>query len=249
MKRNALIKNILMRRLAVLAAAMVLSVTAAVPAFAAERLGTPEDVYWGGSDDDDSDDEGNYAHWDEIEEAYQYEIYLYCEESRVKEVKTKKTKYNFSKYMTKEGDYTFRVRALAKNKDRDYKTGDWSDYSDTRYVSSEFAELMQRGGVVDTKTSGPGAVTAAGQWKQDTTGWWYQNADGSYPRDNWFQDPSDGRWYFFDTNGYMMTGWIRWNGGLYYCDAQGTPSGAMVTGNYVIDGVNYSFLESGALLQ
>ncbi|MGE9893378.1 hypothetical protein ACQRAF_14075 [Lachnospiraceae bacterium SGI.240] len=23
------------------------------------------------------------------------------------------------------------------------------------------------------------------QWKQNTTGWWYQNADGSYPRNQW----------------------------------------------------------------
>ena len=25
----------------------------------------------------------------------------------------------------------------------------------------------------------------AGEWKQDNTGWWYQNDDGSYPANTW----------------------------------------------------------------
>lgn len=25
----------------------------------------------------------------------------------------------------------------------------------------------------------------AGEWKQDNTGWWYQNDDGSYPVNSW----------------------------------------------------------------
>ena len=30
------------------------------------------------------------------------------------------------------------------------------------------------------------AITAlAGSWKQDNTGWWYQEADGSYPVNTW----------------------------------------------------------------
>lgn len=28
----------------------------------------------------------------------------------------------------------------------------------------------------------------AGEWKQDNTGWWYQNDDGTYPVSSWFQD-------------------------------------------------------------
>lgn len=49
------------------------------------------------------------------------------------------------------------------------------------------------------------ATTAlAGEWKQDQTGWWYQNDDGSYQTNQWFQD-FDGTWYYLNESGYMLT--------------------------------------------
>ena len=44
----------------------------------------------------------------------------------------------------------------------------------------------------------------AGEWKQDTTGWWYQNDDGTYISNQWFQD-FDGKWYYLNESGYMLT--------------------------------------------
>lgn len=48
----------------------------------------------------------------------------------------------------------------------------------------------------------------AGQWQQDTAGWWYQNDDGSYFNNGWQWIDSDGdglaECYYFDTNGYML---------------------------------------------
>lgn len=48
----------------------------------------------------------------------------------------------------------------------------------------------------------------AGEWKQDTTGWWWQNDDGSYPTSQWqwIDGNKDGvsECYYFDSNGYMM---------------------------------------------
>ena len=44
----------------------------------------------------------------------------------------------------------------------------------------------------------------AGEWKQDQTGWWYQNDDGSYQTNQWFQD-FDGTWYYLNESGYMLT--------------------------------------------
>lgn len=255
-------KQTLGGRVVMLAAAVLLSLSAAAPAMAAVRLDTPEDVYWGGKNEDDDPENGTYARWDEVENAYEYELYLYCEDSKVKEIKTKKTKYNFSKYMTKAGDYTFRVRALAKNKDKEYKTSLWSEYSDTTYVDEDQAERIKSGTVNEVNTSGPGipktgtdttvqqqtGVVGKDQWLVDSVGWWYRRADGSFPTDGWFQDPADGHWYFFNAQGYMMTGWIDWNGQRFYCNAQGTPSGAMVTGSNTIDGQQYEFDASGALI-
>ena len=238
--------NTWIKRLTVLTMAGVMAAAGAVTSLAATRLDTVEDTYW-------DDDNMTLAIWEEVEDAYRYQVYLYCEESKVAEIKTKNTKYDFEKKMTKAGEYTFRVRALAK--ESDYKDGYWSEYSDSIYIDEDFAELMKNGGVIDTMTSGPGAktdgsapsdevsVVSSGQWVQDSIGWWYRNPDGSYPMASWWQDPSSGIWYYFDVTGYMATGWIDWNGSRYYCDA----SGAMLTGTHVIDGVSCQFDASGAL--
>ena len=45
----------------------------------------------------------------------------------------------------------------------------------------------------------------AGTWQKDGIGWWYQNDDGSYPVLTWITDTDGGR-YFFDCNGYIVTG-------------------------------------------
>lgn len=42
----------------------------------------------------------------------------------------------------------------------------------------------------------------AGEWKQDTTGYWYQNDDGSFPTNTW-QEIS-GKQYYFGADGYML---------------------------------------------
>lgn len=51
-------------------------------------------------------------------------------------------------------------------------------------------------------------ASLAGEWKQDTTGWWWQNDDGSYPTSQWqwVDGNNDGisECYYFDPNGYMM---------------------------------------------
>lgn len=45
--------------------------------------------------------------------------------------------------------------------------------------------------------------TAATQsWIQDSRGWWYQYSDGSYPASAWRK--IDGKWYYFDSNGYWV---------------------------------------------
>ncbi len=55
----------------------------------------------------------------------------------------------------------------------------------------------------------------AGQWKQDNTGWWYQNDDGSYTVNAWFQD-TDYKWYYFNNSGYMQTSPITLADGVTY---------------------------------
>lgn len=236
------------KKLAILVAAGVMMMGAAIPAAAATRLDTVSDTYW---DEDDP-----IARWEEVEDAYQYEVYLYRDDSRTTTIKTKKTSYNFKSKLTAEGEYTFRVRALAKSSSSSFRDGYWSDYSDGLYVSESYAELLKSGGKIDTVNAGPGAlgegseaepdisvVHTGGAWKNNEIGWWYGYSDGYYLTADWFQDPGSGIWYYFDDNGYMVTGWLTWKDNQYYLN----DSGAMLTGEQTISGVVYNFNSSGAL--
>lgn len=87
-----------------------------------------------------------------------------------------------------------------------------------------------------TKTALHSVLAAEIGWREDTAGWWYQNADGSYQKNGWFQD-IDKNWYYFNTKGYMQTGWIWDQGSWYFSDE----SGKMKTGVLEIDGQVYYF--------
>ncbi len=90
-----------------------------------------------------------------------------------------------------------------------------------------------------------------GQWIKGDKGWWYSYTDGSYPKNDWRQLEWNGNtyWYFFDQDGWMVTGWLEWNGRKYYLNpVSGDNQGYMFTGRHVIDGTEYYFDESGALI-
>ena len=72
------------------------------------------------------------------------------------------------------------------------------------------------GGVYYVDANGiyiPGKTQTTGSWQKDNTGWWYRNANGSYPTDKW--EEINSKWYHFNTSGYMETGWIT-TGDLWY---------------------------------
>ncbi|MFQ8776612.1 MAG: hypothetical protein ACLR78_02880 [Roseburia sp.] len=54
-----------------------------------------------------------------------------------------------------------------------------------------------------------GMTAFAGQWVQNTTGWWWQEDNGSYPVSQWkwLDGNKDGIYecYAFDSNGYIYT--------------------------------------------
>ena len=80
----------------------------------------------------------------------------------------------------------------------------------------------------------PVSVQAA-SWKQNKTGWWWQEDNGSYPVSQW--KVINGKWYAFDERGYMRSGWFLSNGKWYYL---GTANdGSMKTGWQLINGSWY----------
>ena len=47
----------------------------------------------------------------------------------------------------------------------------------------------------------------SGEWKQDSTGWWFKKTDGSYPKSSW--EEINSKWYYFDETGYIATSEYR----------------------------------------
>lgn len=87
------------------------------------------------------------------------------------------------------------------------------------------------GGSLLTESIGASAdeLRDTGTWKYDSTGFWYQKQDGSYPK-GWYKVVNT--WYYFDTTtGYMKTGWIKDNDNWYYFTNQGMVSGIMFLDN------------------
>ena len=81
------------------------------------------------------------------------------------------------------------------------------------------------------------------KWKRNDTGWWYVNADGSYPTNKW--QKINNVWYYFDSNGYMKANsWHKHSDGYWYYLL---PSGAMATGWVLISNKWYYFKEDGKM--
>lgn len=244
------------KRFSLLAAVGIMSVACTFTALAKTRLATVEDLYW------DEENSRTKAVWEEIEDADHYEVRLYRDESSIATFTPKKCTIDMKSRMKQEGDYYFMVRAVAKSNSKDFTTGNWSEESDSVYITSSYAEFLEGGGVIDTQNSGPGVQGSGGQtgsasipatsvvgkseWIQDAKGWWYRNADGTYPANGWWQNSPDSPWYYFDAEGYMATGWIDSKEKKYYCMPG---DGYMVTGDVTIENVLYHFDSTGALIQ
>jgi len=73
----------------------------------------------------------------------------------------------------------------------------------------------------------------ANEWVQDAKGWWYRYEDGTWPANQWLEIEWNGKkdWYFFNEEGYMITGWFKDGNTWYYLHptADGT-QGHMYTG-------------------
>lgn len=219
-------------------------------------LETAEDLEW----------DGRHAEWDDVDDADKYEVKLYRNGSSVTTITTSKNSFNFYPYMTRSGDYTFKVRAISNS---DNEKSDWSDESEEYYMTA--SEVYT--GTPPTSNDYTGGSTSTGSspastqnpgWVQDNLGWtFWQN--GQALKNTWLY--VDNNWFYMGNNYYMMTGWIyvdnNWfylnpvsdgtkgamktglqsiNGVLYYLNpvSDGT-RGAMKTGYQTIDGKNYYF--------
>lgn len=186
---------------------------------------------------------GFRARWDKADEDVKhYEVRLYRNKNLVTTVTASGTSYDFRNEITRSGDYTFRVRSIAKYADR---AGDWSGYSDENTVTER--QVSNNG---------------SGSWVQNQYGWWYRYYNGGYPSNTW--EKINNTWYYFNRDGYMLTGWQQINGSWYYLGSSGTMTrgwqavsgrwyymngdGVMLTGWQYLSGHWYYLDGSGAML-
>lgn len=173
------------------------------------------------------------ATWEEADGAKSYQLRLYRGSSSVGEsITTTNTWYNLSDRFSREGEYYFKVRAVNSSN----KKGDWYE-SDSVYVDEDLLADIKAGNYTTSNSASSGSTTnspntsSGAQWVQNSTGWWYRFADGSWPANGWLQ--INNLWYCFDASGYMRTGWIQTaNGNWYYCGS----NGAMLTNTTTPDG-------------
>lgn len=186
-------------------------------------LGEVGDLWW----------DGRTATWEEIDDANRYEVKLYRGSTTVTTITTSGSTYNFYPYMSRSGDYTFKVRGVSTS---DGEKSAWSDESEEYYMSQGDAYT----GTPPSGSNGSGnsGSTSSG-WNQDGTGWRYFTS-GNAVRNAWVY--VDNNWFYMADNSYMMTGWIFVDNNWFYLNpiSDGT-RGAMKTGWQNIDG-NWYYL-------
>ncbi|MBE6072702.1 MAG: cell wall-binding protein [Clostridium butyricum] len=88
------------------------------------------------------------------------------------------------------------------------------------------------------------AVLKPNQWILQNGRWRYNDFKGEYLRDAWLYDNYYGKWFYFNTRGYMQTGWLEHDdGNIYYLDNHG----AMKTGWIIYQGKWYYLDQNGAM--
>lgn len=65
----------------------------------------------------------------------------------------------------------------------------------------------------------PGKEKPVDKWIKTSGRWWYRHADGSYIKSNWEQIGN--QWYYFDKDGWMVTGWLKLSDTWYYMNTSG----------------------------
>ena len=79
------------------------------------------------------------------------------------------------------------------------------------------------------------------KWIQSGNKWWYRHSDGSYTTNDF--EVIGNQKYYFDSNGYMVTGWQCISGQWYYFDS----NGFYQTGEHFINGEYYYFNNQGIM--
>ena len=138
------------------------------------------------------------------------------------------TMYNFYPYMTKAGDYSFRVRAVAPPSISSTvgRNSEWTESNIMTIGDGDVSDgtgqttLDENGGssldsVVsgNSSSTGTGSTNSAG-WVQTGGYWYFRYPNGQLVTNGWLT--INGKSYMFDQNGRMYTGWAQDKNGIWY---------------------------------
>ena len=222
----------------------------------------PEDAEWGSS--------RGRARWEEADNTSgYYDVYLYRGSSVVKKLEDYKgTSYNFYPYMTKEGDYSFKVRTVPHT-DEEKKYGKKSEWTEAGDLYIDEDEVSDGSGQDSNGGSTPSGGNTDVGWRKEGDSWYFRYPDGNMQKNGWLK--WNDKWYLFDSTGKMLTGWQQTGGQWYYLGESGDmkkgwiksgniwyylnpndggPEGAMVKSSWLtINGKTYFLNESGAMVE
>ena len=122
-----------------------------------------------------------------------------------------------------------------------YINDDWYYFNDSGImVKKQWIDncyLGKDGKMVKSQWVGVYYVDASGQWQPDqwvyNGKWWYRYGDGSYPKEKF--DVIGDNVYYFDKNGYMVTGWNYIDKKWYYFNNSGVMAKDKWIGDYYVD--------------
>ena len=193
---------------------MIFAILMCIPAMAYTELGQTEEAYWDNS-------KMGVARWKKVDHADKYEVELFLGGGEhVKSLTVTGTKADFSSYLENDAAYYFSVRAVSRSQQNNYVSGEW--------VTSEDLEVHNLG---DT----------TGRWKTYSKGKKYRKEDKSYVKGQWYQIRK--AWYYFDQDGFLLTGWQQIDSKWYYLGEDGI----MQTGWLDLDGNRYFLSSDGSM--
>lgn len=234
----------------------------------------PEDVRWTGS--------RGTARWDRADnDSGYYDLICYRNSTIVKKLNSYHgNSYNFYPYMTKAGDYSFKVRSVAPENVSNAvgQNSDWAE-SDSTYIGDH--EVSDGSGqtnddVNGAGNSGSGNLYPNGTGNANVAGWvkedgytYFRYPNGESVKDGWLK--LGDKYYMFDKQGRMLTGWQLNKYGIWFYMDPGTGEmktgwlndqgqwyflnttkddyeGCLVRGWWNYDGKRYYFNESGVMV-
>lgn len=187
----------------------------------------PTSAYW-------LDNAGN-AIWepDNILNSGYFEVSLYRNSNLVHRLeKYNGTKFNFWQYMTKEGEYMFKVRTVPGT-DKQMVSGKPSEYQESNSILLQEGEINKNAQAGTNTTTG---TTTAG-WLLQNGKWYFYQPNGTMLKSSWTF--YNNKWYYLDQNGEMLTGLQTINGNEYYFQSNGD----MFVG-WLKNGAYYSYYDT-----